>query len=317
MKEIITKILKNIDIKEDDFLLFNDQRKPIELKKDNFYDIQDSKSDKKIAFIDGGNLEVIKSPSLSLFFNRIYYTIYQNNKRIKNNIYEFYTLITTINKNDKLYFKTEYFFTKNKFSIESYEFDSFDSSLTSGNKRANISLIGNIIRRFAELIIANEIKSDFVIIDGSLEPTYCFEEELTNKLKNSVYGLSKTTELLTKNGSSISAYLTNSTTKKTWYYKVNDNLNFVKLHPKSKYIFRFESFSNINEVLSLLKENSIDPIFLGYPYGLIEADRFGRVSNKEKEILQLQLQIKFKKDYEKILPFLNSLNAHEILDSVG
>jgi len=67
----------------------------------------------------------------------------------------------------------------------------------------------------------------------------------------------------------------------------------------------------------LLKENSRDPVFLGYPYGLIEADRFSRISNQEKERLRLQLKLAFGRDYKRIEEFENSLNAHDILDSIN
>jgi len=320
MDDIIKGILKNIKTVEQDAILFEtDNNTSIPINKDNFQKLPENKSSKKICFIDGGNLEIIKSPSLSLFFNRIYYTIYQNNKRIQNKTFEFYTLITTLNKEDRIFYRTEYFFTKNAISIKNYEFDSFDNTLTMGNTRASISIIGNVIRRFVELSIANEISDvDFIILDGSLETKYTYENEIMKKISKNVCGLSKTTTLLTKNGNSVNAYLTKLTNMKKWCYNVNLRLYFIKLHEKSKHIFRFETFDNdINEILSLLQENSRDPIFLGYPYGLIEADKFARVSKKEKGILQLQLMTRLKKNFGDLEPFLTSLNAHEILDNIG
>ena len=318
MDDIIKKILDNIKTVEQDAILFEtDDNKSILIDKNYFSNLPETKSSKKIAFIDGGNLEIIKSPSLSLFFNRIYYTIYQNNKRIKKKTYEFYTLITTINKKDRIYYKTEYFFTKDKLDLKNYEFDSFDNTLTTGKTRASISVIGNLIRRFVELTAAKEVGADFIILDGSLETKYTHEDELMKNLSN-ICGLSKTTTLLTKNGNSVNAYLTKLTNKNVWYYNVDSKLYFLKLHDKSKHVFRFETFDkDIDDVFSLLKENSKDPVFLGYPYGLIEADKFARVSKKEKEILQLQLMTKFKKNVDDLTPYLSSLNAHDVLDNIG
>ena len=34
----------------------------------------------------------------------------------------------------------------------------------------------------------------------------------------------------------------------------------------------------------MLSSISVDPVFLGYPYGLVEADKLARVTNKEVEI---------------------------------
>ena len=318
MDNIIKRILDNIKTEEQDSILSETDNTFVHINKINFHDISTKKSNKKIAFIDGGNLEIIKSPSLSLFFNRIYYTIYQNNKRIKNRTFEFYTLITTVNKNNNLYYKTEYFFIKNKIALKNYEFDSFDKTLTTGKTRLSISVIGNVIRRFAELSVIKEITADFIVLDGSLETKYTYEDELIKNVPKNVYGLSKTSTLLTKKGNSVSTYLLKLTDKKEWHYKVNPKLYFVKLNNKSKHVFRFETFlENVEEIIFLLKENSKDPIFIGYPYGLIEADKFARVSKKEKERLQLQLMTKFKKNLTKIGPFISALDAHDILDNIG
>jgi len=321
MDEIIKKILNKIEKNQEDSIVFDQEnKKSEEIKKENFHNILEKKGSKKIAFVDGGNLEILRSPSLSLFFNRIYYTIYKDNKRIENKLFEFYTLINTIEKNNKLFFTTEYFFTKNKLNLKKYEFDSFDKTLVSGNRRAKISLIGNIIRRFAELSVVNEIKTDVVVIDGSLEPKYIYEKEIIDKINTDkiVCGLSKTTELLTKKGSSVSAHLSKLTDKKTWYYSAKDFF-FVKLNKNSNYIFRLDVLQKekIEEILYLLKENSKDPIFLGYPYGLIEADRFARVSKNQKKILQLELEMKLKKDYKDLIPYLTATDAHDILDNIG
>ncbi|AJF61492.1 TPA: DNA double-strand break repair nuclease NurA [Candidatus Woesearchaeota archaeon] len=314
MREIIEKLLEKIGKDSSGSVVFDDSAKnPVEIKKENFHDISGKKTGKKVAFVDGGNLELLKSPSLSLFFNRIYYTIYQNNKRTKSGKFEFYTLISTENKSGKLCFSTDYFFTTGKIDIKKYEFDSFDKKLALGGRRASISLVGNVIRRFAELIVAGTIKADFVVVDGSLEAAYPHEEEL---LKKEFYGLSKTTGLLTDNGGSAAAALSGLTGKKTWYYDAGD-VCFVKLHPKSKYIFRLDAGNSVDELLPILQENSKDPVFPGYPYGLVEADKFARVSNREKEMLKMQLEAAAKKDFEKLVPYIKSMDAHDVLDSVG
>jgi len=71
------------------------------------------------------------------------------------------------------------------------------------------------------------VRTRISVLDGSLEVKYTHEKELLtfNKI---VCGLSKTTNLLTQAGNSVSAYLDNSTDKKTWYYKVNSVLYFVR-----------------------------------------------------------------------------------------
>ena len=97
------------------------------------------------------------------------------------------------------------------------------------NKRAEISKIGDVIRRFAELIISSQIKDSIVIIDGNLEAVYTYEDEL---IPENICGLSKTNELLTYKGNSCTAFLTNLTEKKTWCVKISNTTDvyFVKLH---------------------------------------------------------------------------------------
>ena len=61
--------------------------------------------------------------------------------------------------------------------------------------------------------------------------------------------------------------------------------------------------------------NCTDPIFIGYPYGLVEADRVARVSNHEKESLKTMFMVKLRnKNVEK---YLSSVNAHDILDRIS
>ena len=116
-----------------------------------------------------------------------------------------------------------------------------------------------------------------------------------------ICALSKTCELFTDKGNSILSLLNEIQPDKEWYYypitKTNQKYEilFIKLNEKSKYIFRLDvlnkDMGKVEQVLSLLKSNSKDPVFLGYPYGLIEADRFARISNEELELLKTKFMI--------------------------
>ncbi|MBN2367817.1 hypothetical protein JXC34_02270, partial [Candidatus Woesearchaeota archaeon] len=325
MEKIISRILENIEHHEADSILIEDEELNLDIK--NFLDIKKQTFKKKLVFIDGGNMEIIRSPSLSLFFIRVYATTYSDNRREKNNRCEFYTLITTKSDKNRIVYKTEYFFTKNNINLKEYEFDSMDRRLTTGNKRAPISLVGDIIRRFAELHVAKEIDEEaIVVLDGSLESNYPHENQIMESIMSPriICGLSKTTDLITKSGKSAVAALRQYENDKAWIYcggRINDkDVFFLRLNKKSEYIFRFE-VNNMHSydlmgLVSALAENSKDPIFYGYPYGLIEADMFGRVSIKEKESLLLQTKLKFGKNFQKIRPYMNSLNAHDLLDNI-
>lgn len=335
-EDIINNILKDLENSIENngkfIKLPDDDYESIEINKDNFHEITESVAKNKIAYIDGGNSEIFKGANFSLQFIRIYYTIYQDNKRISNKKYEFYLLIKSLEKENKIFYKTAIFGDK---IINDLEFDSFDKTITKGVKRGDISSIGDIVRRFSELKVAYELiekleKDDSIILDGSLDATYSNENKMLEALDNSkgvkICALSKTCELFTDKGGSIITSLNEISPDYKWYYhpiattKEIYEILFIKLHEKSKYIFRLDIFKNqikdINKILSNLQLNSKDPVFIGYPYALIEADRFARITNKEIELLKTRFMIKAGKDWKNINNSLKTKDSHNILDNI-
>jgi hypothetical protein len=90
--------------------------------------------------------------------------------------------------------------------------------------------------------------------------------------------------------------------------KAKIKLLVVKLHAKAKVAFRFESNDIPHDLLSSLAELS-DPVFFGYPYGLIEADRGARVTNEEKNYFKTLITAKS--------GFEEDIISHEILDKIS
>ena len=338
-KDVIRDIIENIGISTKDkgkfIKLYMDNYKPSEISKDNFSEIKELDLKNKIAFVDGGNAEILKAANFSLQLIRVYYTIYQNNKRIENKRYEFYLLIKSSESNNKIVYKTKTFGDK---ILDELEFDSFDKTLMQGTSRADVSFVGNVIRRFSELNIAKELvkksaKDDIVVLDGSLEFKYTNEEKILDDIyslcdnKEVIFcGFSKTCELLTDKGSSFIGLISEMQPNYNWsYYPVAEfkdskyDILFSKLSKRSNYIFRIDinHINKINDVLSLLMKNSNDPIFLGYPYGLVEADKFARVSNKELELLKTKFMIKAGKDWKSINNLLKTKDSHGILDRIS
>ena len=219
---------------------------------------------------------------------------------------------------------------------------SFDETIKQGVTRANISNVANVIRRFSELKLASYVaekleSDDVIVLDGSLQCTFTNERKYMDELygkassKNVIVcGLSKTTTLMTDKGNSISNALNKFNYSGKWFYhpiadiKSNEHraeITFVKMHEKTRHIFRFEIYkeqkNKLNEVVSLLSGNCKDPVFFGYPYGLIDADRNARIANNEKDMMKTFFSIKFGKDWEKVKESLTSIDAHEILDNIG
>jgi len=317
----------------------NDNYKPVEFSKNNFFDIENLDSDKKIAFIDGGNQEIFSAPNFSVQLIRIYYTVYSGGKRVNANKREFYVLINANRIGGKIKYETKIF--PINYSIDNFSFDSFDESLKQGDNRVKISTIGGVIRKLAEIKVAEEIvseldKGDIIIRDGDLKAATVFEKDYFDSLYGIalnkgvlICGLSKTSDLFTDKGKSLIFTLNDMVPEGEWYYypvviiydeRHKSEMYIVRLNSKSDYVFKFEilkgSKYDINEILSLLKNNSSDPVFLGYPYGLIEADRFARVSNEEIEALRMKFIAKSGDKWKKIKSCLNASNAHSILDNI-
>lgn len=50
--------------------------------KENFHPIEENQNSRRIAFVDGGNQELIAAPNFSVQLNRIYFNIFEGTKRI-------------------------------------------------------------------------------------------------------------------------------------------------------------------------------------------------------------------------------------------
>lgn len=309
------KVINDIIDELNNIITFSEDKiNGIKIDENNFKKIYDKKVNKKICFVDGGNQEIIGSSNFSLQFIRVCYNIFLD-KKIDSKKYEFFILINSINEDNNIKYKTKIF---GDFKELELVFDSFDNTLT-GIKRAKIKDIGNVIRRFAELKVASliDVKDSVIVLDGDLESEITYEKiflkELFRKVKdnNILLGLSKTTDLFTDNANSIAAVL-NNIGKESWYYKISENIYFTKLHSDSKYVFRLDLYNFDEDIFPLLLNNSKDPVFIGYPYGLIDAHNFSKVPNNEKEYLKLKIISNLK-----IQLHLNAANAHNILDGLA
>ena len=333
-KDILTKINEKIK-EESSFIKFsNEEYTPISISKDNFYAIDNLKTSKKIAFIDGGGQEIVRAPNFSVNFFRVFYTIYKNNHRTNAEKKEFYTLTYTYDKNNEIFYKVDIY--PLNFKIDSFEISSLDKNLKKGDHRITISDLNAMILRFAELegvsFIAQNKLADIILMDGTLEPTYTNEELYLNKIFSEIEkkkiiftALSKSSTWFTDSGNSvIGAFKGISSLPEWYYYPIVDNksethraeIYLTKLNKFSDFIFRFEIFNEQNkdakEVLSLLKDNANDIIIPGYPYGLIEADKFARISNRERDYLKTIFNVN---SNHSLKPY--TLDLHDRLDKIS
>jgi hypothetical protein len=321
--EIISRILGAIEKEIEDkgsFIVVDGIKN--EIKKENFSPITDMARERTV-FIDGGNAELLSAPNFSLQFVRVFAVAYENNKRVKSDKMEFYVLASAKNLGNKIVYGIQTFGDEMKFG----DVDSEDATLMQGKHKASVSMAVDLCRRLAEIRLAKKMaeKPGIIVIDGNLEATRTGESHelaiLFRKAKengSTVCGLSKTTRLLTEKGNSAAATVSSIAPPGEWTYDINGNVHIARLNKSSKHVFRIDiNNGKIANVSSVLKQNSKDPVFLGYPYGLIEADKFARISNNEAEHLRMMFAVKAGKNFDKIKAHLNALNAHSILDNIS
>ncbi|MBU2561878.1 MAG: DNA double-strand break repair nuclease NurA [Nanoarchaeota archaeon] len=322
---------------------------PSGFSKDRFHIIPDIDPGDcpRVVFIDGGNAEIFSSPDFCVHFIRIFHTVYRGNRRVSCSADGFYVLcqaqrtgeMTGAKDRDSIVFSVKMYPSgvnslTDSFFTEVFEFNPLDSSLLEANSRMTISRVPGMVRRIAELstalLLASKAgKGDSIIMDGDFCTRTVYEKKLVEALARfaetglSIAGLSKTSDLLTSSGRSVTKFLSAAAPAGAWYYspaaqRQGAVVSFAKLNPKSDYVFKLETLAATRpeDVLPLLSANSTDAVFIGYPYGLIEADRFARVSNREKEILRTMFMAKAGKGWGSMAGAERSMDAHSILDRI-
>lgn len=260
----------------------------------NFRPVVQSTSRRRLAFIDGGNMEVLRAPNFSIQVNRVYYCIFQGTKRVVDNDLpqriEFFSATYSTFKDGGIYYDTFILPVRTEFKKflpkeKDLSVNSLDRTIRIGDMRADISRAASLARRFAEWefarhVIARELQEkDVIVTDGTLQTTYSNEWKYakrafaTAKRKDVIFtGMAKTSNLYTTTGLSLLGVIQKfardlDTRSPTWYYypvaevrtPVHEASIFaVKLSQDAERIFRFEIYRDQAEQLT--KEN-MDEIF--------------------------------------------------------
>lgn len=315
---------------------------PNKLKKEDFKEFFPEFTGRKIAFVDGGNLKILGGANFSILFNRVYYCVFKNNKRVKinNNKAEFFSL-TYSKKEDEIIYETK-LFPVNEFSKEILPEES--DLKVSLNDNFTINSVENMARIFSEWNMTKKaienLDNGIVVRDGSLQTGVKNETNYANEVyslainkKIFLIGISKTCTLFTEDGysllSAINNFADSNNFKNEWYceylFEIKEflpiSLNFVKFNKNSKYIFRVENLKEQNEKEEIFKNLAIEcknMVFPGYPYGLIDADKNARVRKKEAETLKTIVlsEIAKNKELKNIEILIKSVNAHELLNDI-
>lgn len=323
MEELVREVIDTLGVEDDAVgdkaLPIEESQTPAPISLDNFQALPDGSSDNTVTFIDGGNSEVLGASNFSLQLIRTAAVTYEGKEKRDAEKDEFYLLVKF--KDDDFEIKT---FPGEK--LPELSFSSLDPELTNGRERVKAGRIAGVCRRIAELKLAKSFShAGYVFIDGDLHARTSPEESLLKELAKSdsdVCGLSKTTSLMTEKGRVFAAALS-ALKRDAWHYLPVFrggvvNVSFLKLHSSSNHVFRLDSFKPVtDDLLSLLKSLSRDPVFPGYPYPLVEVDRLARVGDREKEYFRTKLMTTFGSDWERVKSYLHTRDAHTVLDNIG
>jgi hypothetical protein len=298
----------------------------IPLKREAFQPIS-SKVGASMLFVDGGNGEIVKGANVSVQFARLYATWYENNVRVARDLREYYIAVLAFQKGLDLGFEATVFDAEGR-ELHKFIFDAFAPELCFAGRRAEPSSVSNHVRKLLELRFAeelcNKMKSGILVRDGDLDARGEPMEGAMRNLKTAaqrkgvvVLGLSKTSMLCTDSGNSALTALRSIAPAGSWSFYSGGNVAFVKLHPSAEYIFRCDVFQHDRDSLpsawSALAANSADPAFLGYPYGLIDADKFAQVTKDETEQLRARIAVQSGDAFKGVEA---AVNAHDLLNSL-
>ena len=266
---------------------------------------------------------------------------------------EFFSVTTGTFENDYPHYKTAIYPVNGDFnSILPNEslLEFTPNSGTNVNDRPilDITRVSSIARRFAEWSLSKHVvkelleDKDILVMDGTLkaafpnESEYCASCYRLAATKGVIYtGLAKSSRLFTTTGLSLIGAImelaSNIGLGGVWYYHpIAESLSpehaaelfMAKLHNHSDRIFRYDIQSEqarkmgrdeLGEIISQLSVNSTDPSFLGYPYGLIDADDNARVRDEEVQSYRIMVlsEISNMGSWRKFLREMQAIDAHE------
>ncbi len=260
----------------------------------NFKPIVESNSERRLAFIDGGNWEVLRAPNFSIQVNRVFYNVFKGKRRVVMNgvpqRLEFFSATFSNFREGDIFYDTFILPVREEFEEFLPEegdlsFSSLDRTIRIGDGRADISRAASLARRFAEWELARRLieaefrEGDVVVTDGTLQTTYTNESKYARraldaaKKRDVIFtGLAKTSNLYTSTGASLLGTIRNLSEKWSipfpmWYYypvaevltPIHEASIFtVKLNPEAEHVFRFEIYRDQVERMS---KQELDEIF--------------------------------------------------------
>ena len=329
-----------------------------ELEPSAFREIPRTDRPKRVAFVDGGNGTIAQSPGFLISLNRLYCSAFRGTERDgfpPDPRVEFFSLVTrraavpsgtesAVEYTTSLFPHVEahrrYMPMERDLRLASRDF------AVGWDPRAP-----SLARRLGEWRMARAAAStmaggDMLVMDGSLLTLDRTDSKYASDLYDVarergaiVCALSKTSQIVTKGSEPLLSRvmeIARETPHDRWRVDVADRVSAhdrgfvmaVKLHPNARFAFRFEilreQFIKMDDaekdhVLASLAANSADISFLGYPYGLVDADRYAQVRNRDLGIFRglLESRMRTTPGLSRLAGQIQSVQAHEHLNGVS
>ncbi|MEF8873244.1 MAG: DNA double-strand break repair nuclease NurA [Candidatus Thermoplasmatota archaeon] len=315
---------------------------PVPLSRENLTRYDARKEERMICCVDGGNNRIYESPTDSIHLLKIYFNLFRGKRRTEN--FDPFTAILVSRFEDGRV-SSELRPQNEVLPMEKNSYVLKEDELENGSPATS----GHTIRKYVEWKALEYMASEFLnpgdilVRDGVLQTTVERERRFAEKAYQKVEendiiltGIAKTSSLKTTSGYPLVASVQSiareaGLERETWYYHPiahnshpdhKGEIFVVKYHPSSDYAFRTEFYrgslesiseEEIEEVLGHLAFQAKDPIFLGYPYGLVDADKKARVTDEEVEYLRNMGDNRMSKTFR---DKVNSSNAHDRLSEI-
>ncbi|MBI4360143.1 hypothetical protein HY572_00020 [Candidatus Micrarchaeota archaeon] len=276
---------------------FSDPRYHVqEFSQENFKALEGKRT--HLAFVDAGNQELLGGASASLQFVRVYAGVFSGKKRVHQERHEFLCLTQSV---DGATFQSTLIPLEGGLLQEEGVFTVNGGEVQDAEQRSKAAQVGALTRRFAEWALCGKILQEFddvtVVKDGTLQTSVAKESFYARRALSkttetkTLCALSKTSTLLTTTGWSVTDAVQTMAPSGAWAYEWIGkseqpdhpaHIAVAKLHPSAERAFRVEAAKPHTQIpWKSLEENASDPAFLGYPYGLVDADHHARVTNAE------------------------------------
>jgi len=280
----------------------------------------------KIASVDGGQAELFATPTYAVYVLRVASVVYQQNQCLQRSSQTWFALLSLT---DDL-FVADLFDEQGMHRKEEFPLSSL-TALPQRDDFLSFSPYAGFVREYLELQecqgIAESLSSGDVLVRDGLLSNLSVHPQLAQLIllcqeKNiALLGFAKTATLKTEHGESFPGALVRVAPQSSWYYSLSSktfSTSFVKLHSRAQYIFHVETLSDGDPfpLFSQLAHHACDPIFLGYPYGLIAVDQLARVSNQEQSYFKTLFESRSGSLWKELEPQRNAVNAHHILDRI-